>query len=320
MPLHVVDLLSPDELRQLHKHLQGIFSLYHMDQGRHWGQVLNEILLRLQSLGCELPEVLPLQLMKFLNIGAYPTKQEISAICWINAGMQGPPPPEAHMDHIVQNPTMDLFFLPDGRSIVLRDKGQTVCEAMEAQNSTGYWTKWIDCITKNIPLLVDENRGNRCIKSSLRLSLAWYVWEHDGASYGGGRFVLLDENTDSDSNSNESRLENLPCAPETAAMRNNAYLNDQREEVAGPSAKPSTMYEQLEKPIGPKKGGSSHAAAKKPKETFHCSDVNATHFPSRVGQLQKGLQQDIHPARQNDGGQCIPTTKGNRAAVFFVDE
>ncbi|KAL5392531.1 hypothetical protein PMIN02_006113 [Paraphaeosphaeria minitans] len=103
-------------------------------------------------------------------------------------------------------------------------------------------------------------------------------------------------------------------------MRNNAYLNDQREEVAGPSAKPSTMYEQLEKPIGPKKGGSSHAAAKKPKETFHGSDVNATHFPSRVGQLQKGLQQDIHPARQNDGGQCIPTTKGNRAAVFFVDE
>ncbi|KAK7188915.1 hypothetical protein PSPO01_05024 [Paraphaeosphaeria sporulosa] len=39
--------------------------------------------------------------------------------------MQGPPPPEAYMEHIVQNPAMDLFFLPDGRSLVLRDKRQT---------------------------------------------------------------------------------------------------------------------------------------------------------------------------------------------------
>ncbi|KAF2448879.1 hypothetical protein P171DRAFT_441176 [Karstenula rhodostoma CBS 690.94] len=370
MPHTVLDLLSPDELRQLHRHLESTFFLHHSDTLHYWEGVINQILLRLKFLGYQLPEQLPLQLMYSLARGVYPPRENMAITRWINRGMEDPPPPEVDLEHHVQKPERS-FFLPDGSGIALSYREQPVWEAMAEQSDGGQWDPWLACFTEGSPILVDENRVRRSLDSGLGPLWAWYIWVHDGVRYGGGGFVPLEEviggrvnanrtqrvgdwydypdacfspyQTDSgnkswdsekahlsDSDSDDSRYKDPSNASEKVKKVNDSSLNSQRREVPRPSVNPTTLYEQLEEHIEPKRKESRNASVKRPKEYPQYNAVNLMHSSSQVSYAQvdrafEKLQQDCNPAFQNEGNHTFPkrtrgATKGKRFAGFFDSE
>lgn len=201
MPVDVLDILTSEELYQLHQHLDGNANLYSPPISDDWRDIRSRIIAHLSGRGYPLPQPLLLTFMRQFQYPAdAPSKWAIPVLEFILGGMQGPAPYDITDFH---SERVDVAMkLPNGKRISFDPKKDSLRGAIEKMNEVGELNKYLDAMDWGVPIPVYK-KGRDVFRDETSMHggapkevVVWYRWLEDPSSTFGGGFVPLVRNTD----------------------------------------------------------------------------------------------------------------------------